>query len=88
MCSTTLCCYTHMDVFIRLMNRLLLQFEPVTSKRAIDALVYALTIELYAQHRISSTMPAYNIIEFESESDCSFAYLKLSGSSRYTIKTI
>lgn len=84
----TLCCYTCVDVFVRFMNRLLLQFEPVTSKRAIDALVYALTIELYTQHRISSTMPAYNVIEFESERECSFAYLKLSGSSRYSIKTI
>ena len=70
------------------MQRLLLQFEPVTSKRAIDALVYALTIELYTQHRIHCTMPAYNVIEFESESACSFAYLKLSGNSRYTLKTI
>ena len=77
-----------MDVLPRFMNRLLLQFEPVTSKRAIDALVYALTIELYAQHRIATSMPAYNIIEFESERECSFAYLKLSGNSRYTIKTI
>ena len=70
------------------MQRLLLQFEPVTSKRAIDALVYALTIELYAQHRIATTMPAYNVIEFESERACQFAYLKLCGSSRYSIKTI
>lgn len=70
------------------MNRLLLQFEPVTSKRAIDALVYALSIELYTQHRISTTMPSYNVLEFESASDCSFAYLKLSGNSRYSIKTI
>jgi hypothetical protein len=70
------------------MHRLILQFDPVTSKRAIDALVYALAIELYTQHRISTSMPAYNVLEFESESDCSFAYLKLSGNSRYTIKTI
>jgi len=77
-----------MDVFIRFMTKLLLQFEPVTSKRAIDALVYALTIELYTQHRISTSMPAYNVIEFESERECQFAYLKLSGNARYTIKTI
>ena len=77
-----------MDVFVRFMNRLLLQFEPVTSKRAIDALVYALSIELYTQHRISTTMPSYNVLEFESASDCSFAYLKLSGNARYSIKTI
>jgi len=70
------------------MQRLLLQFEPVTSKRAIDALVYALTIELYTQHRIATTMPAYNIIQFESTEACAFAYLKLSGNSRYTLKTI
>lgn len=67
------------------MYQLLLQFEPVTSKRAIDALVYALSIELYSQLRISTTMPAYNILEFESAQHCTLAQLKLSGSSRYTL---
>ena len=67
------------------MYKLLLQFEPVTSKRAIDALVYALSIELYTQLRISTTMPAYNVLEFESEQHCTLAQLKLSGSSRYAL---
>ena len=67
------------------MYKLLLQFEPVTSKRAIDALVYALSIELYTQLRISTTQPAYNILEFESERHCTLAQLKLSDSSRYTL---
>ena len=67
------------------MYKLLLQFEPVTSKRAIDALVYALSIELYTQLRISTTQPAYNVLEFESERHCTLAQLKLSDSSRYTL---
>jgi len=35
--------------------------------------------------RISTTMPAYNVLEFESEQHCTLAQLKLSGSSRYTL---
>lgn len=67
------------------MYKLLLQFDPVTNKNAIDALVYALSIELYTQLRIHTTQPAYNILEFESEQHCVLAQLKLSDSSRYTV---
>ena len=67
------------------MYQLLLQFEPVTSKRAIDALVYALSIELYTQLGISTSQPAYNILEFESAAHCTLAQLKLAGNSRYTV---
>lgn len=68
-----------------MLNRLVLQFDPVTDKRAIDALVYALSIELFIDHGIETTMPAYNILEFESDQHCTFAQLKLSANSRYTV---
>ena len=67
------------------MYKLLLQFDPVTNKTAIDALVYALSIELYTQLGISTTQPAYNILEFESAAHCTLAQLKLCDSSRYTL---
>ena len=70
------------------MHKLLLQFEPVTNKRAIDALVYSLSIELYTQLRISTTQPAYNVLEFESAQHCMLAQLKLCSSSRFTVKVI
>lgn len=67
------------------MYKLLLEFNPVTNTQAIDALVYALSIELFLQLRIESTQPTYNVLEFESAAHCTLAQLKLSGNSRYTV---
>mgnify|MGYP001176431798 CR=1 FL=1 len=67
------------------MHKLLLQFEPVTNKQAIDALVHALVIELFVDSKIEASHSAYNILEFESAAHCTLAQLKLAGNSRYTV---
>lgn len=67
------------------MRTLLLDFTPVTNTQAIDALVYALSIELFVQARIECTQPSHNRLEFESDRDCTLAQLILSGNSRYTV---
>ena len=67
------------------MRTLLLDFTPVTNTQAIDALVYALSIELFVHNRIECTQPSYDRLEFESDRDCTIAQLILSGNSRYTV---
>ena len=67
------------------MYTLLLDFTPVTNTQAIDALVYALSIELYVHNGLESYQPSYNVLEFASDKDCTFAQLILSGNSRYTV---
>ena len=70
------------------MHRLKLQFRPVTNQQAIDALVFALSIELFVQLRIECTQPEYDQLEFESAAHCVLAQLMLSGNSRYTVTVL
>jgi len=70
------------------MHTLQLDFTPVTNTQAIDALVYALSIELFVHNHIESYQPSYNLLEFESDQLCTFAQLILSGNSRYTVTRI
>ena len=67
------------------MHKIQLQFKPVTNIQAIDALVFALSIELFVQLGIECTQPEYDQLEFESARHCMLAQLTLCGSSRYTI---
>ena len=67
------------------MHTLLLDFTPVTNTQAIDALVYALSIELFVQVGLESYQSSYDRLEFESDRDCTLAQLILSGNSRYTV---
>ena len=67
------------------MYTLQLEFNTITNYTAIDALVFALSIDLYTQLHIECTQPEYDCLEFESEAHCVLAQLKLSGSSRYTL---
>ena len=67
------------------MHTLLLDFTPVTNTQAIDALVYALSIDLFVLNRIECTQPSHDVLEFESDRDCTIAQLILSGNSRYTV---
>ena len=70
------------------MHKLQLEFNTITNYQAIDALVFALSIELFVQLRIESTQPEYDILEFESARHCMLAQLTLCGNSRYTIKVL
>ena len=70
------------------MYKLLLQFEPVTSKRAIDALVYALSIELYTQHHIDSYQSSATELMFDTSRACVFASIALSSNPLYTVEIV
>ena len=63
-------------------------FTTVTNTQAIDALVYALSVMLYVNHRIECTQPQDDLLEFESSKDCVFAQLVLSSDSRYTVTVV
>ena len=70
------------------MYTLLLDFTPVTNTQAIDALVYALSIELFVQVGLESYQSSYDRLEFDSDRDCTLAQLILSGNSRYTVARV
>jgi len=63
-------------------------FTTITNTQAIDALVYALSVMLFVNHKIESTQPADDLLEFESSKDCTFAQLALSSDSRYTVTVL
>ena len=63
-------------------------FHTITNSAAVDALVYALSIELFLKYRIECVQPADNVLEFTSARDCTFAQLALSNDSRFTLGTI
>ena len=63
-------------------------FTTITNTQAIDALVYALSVMLYVNHRIECTQPRDDCLEFESSKDCVFAQLVLSSDSRYTVTVV
>jgi hypothetical protein len=68
------------------MYTLTLEFNPVTNTQAVDALVFALSIHLWLDHKIESAQPEYNVLEFTSAAHCTLAQLVLSGDSRYTVR--
>ena len=63
-------------------------FSTITNTQAIDALVYALSVMLYVNHRIECSQPRDDLLEFESSKDCVFAQLVLSHDSRYTVELL
>ena len=63
-------------------------FETISTPQAVNALVFALSIELLVQLRIHCVQPCDNRLEFENHRDCLLAQLTLCDSSRYTVKVI
>ena len=60
-------------------------FDTITNLQAIDALVYALSIELWLNHRIECAQPSASCLVFDSARDCTFAQLALSSDTRFTL---
>jgi hypothetical protein len=79
----TLCKYCMATVYTLRFN-----FTTITNTQAIDALVYALSVMLFVNHKIESTQPRDDSLEFESSKDCLFAQLVLSSDSRYTMELL
>jgi len=60
-------------------------FNTVTNTQAVDALVYALCIQLFTKHRILCDQPSYNSLVFASGQHCTFAQLALCTDTRFTV---
>ena len=60
-------------------------FHTITNSVAIDALVYALSIELYINNGIECDQPTEDSLVFASDSHCTFAQLALCSDTRYTL---
>ena len=60
-------------------------FNTVTNAQAVDALVFALSIDLLQQHKIDCAQPACNLLLFNTSAQCMLAQLALSGDSRFSI---
>jgi len=67
------------------LHTLKFNFDTVTNTQAIDALVHALSIDLYIKHHIECAHPSADQLVFASERDCTFAQLALSGDTRFTL---
>ena len=74
-----------MDTIDTQAHTLQFNFHTVTNQQAIDALVHALTIDLFINNKIECTQPCADRLEFESDSHCTLAQLALSNDSRYTL---
>ena len=70
------------------MHTLEFNFHTITNHQAIDALVFALSIDLLVHNKIESTQPNYNTLEFESEAYCMLAQLTLSCDSRFIVNVV
>ena len=60
-------------------------FHTITNSVAIDALVYALSIELWLNHHIESIQPTEDSLVFESDLHCTVAQLALSSDTRFSL---
>lgn len=74
-----------MDSIDAVAHTLKFNFHTITNSAAIDALVYALSIELFVKHHIECAQPADDLLEFTSDAHCTFAQLALSNDSRFTL---
>jgi hypothetical protein len=83
-CSTTVCTTVKYCMDTQL-HTLKFNFHTVTNNAAVDALVHALSIDLYIKHRIECTHPSAELLVFASETNCTFAQLALSGDTRFTL---
>jgi len=77
-----------MDPIDAVAHTLKFNFHTITNAVAIDALVYALSIELWLKHRIESIQPSQDSLVFDSDAHCTFAQLALSDDTRFTVRRL
>ena len=70
------------------MHTLEFNFHTITNQTAIDALVYARSIDLLVQCGIESYQPCANQLQFESLAQCTLASLALCDADTYTIEKL
>ena len=83
--SIELLSYTVLNTCMHNINTLEFTFGTITNPQAIDALVFALSIELFLNNRIESTQPSANQLVFDTDAHCTFAQLALCSDTRYTL---
>ena len=83
-CSTTVCTTVKYCMDTQL-HTLKFNFHTITNNQAVDALVHALSIDLYIKHGIECLHPSAESLVFESETNCTFAQLALSSDTRFTL---
>jgi hypothetical protein len=74
-----------MDSIDACAHTLQFNFHTVTNAQAIDALVYALSIELWLKHKIECSQPSADLLVFTSAAHCTLAQLTLCADTRYTV---
>ena len=74
-----------MDSIDRVAHTLKFNFHTITNSVAVDALVYALSIELFLKYHIESIQPTADSLVFDSARLCTFAQLALCSDTRYTL---
>ena len=74
-----------MNTIDTIAHTLKFNFHTVTNNAAVDALVHALSIDLYIKHGIECSHPSAECLVFDSERDCTFAQLALSSDTRFTL---
>ena len=74
-----------MNTIDTIAHTLKFNFHTVTNNAAVDALVHALSIDLYIKHGIECSHPSAECLVFESESNCTFAQLALCEDTRFTL---
>ena len=70
------------------MHTIEFNFRTITDTVAVDALVFALSIDLWLNNHIESSQCAYNCLLFESERHCLLAQLILSNDSRFCLTVV
>lgn len=66
-------------------HTLTFNFHTITNRQAIDALVYALSIELWIQHGIHSSQSTAECLVFASATHCTLAQLAVGNDPRFSI---
>jgi hypothetical protein len=89
-CSVTACAKVAivkyvMNTILTHAHTLQFNFHTVTNQQAIDALVHALSIELFINNRIECSQPTADRLEFSTDAHCMLAQLALSNDSRFSL---
>ena len=74
-----------MNTIDTLEHTLKFNFHTVTNTAAVDALVHALSIDLYIEHGIECAHPSAELLVFSSAAHCTFAQLALCEDTRFTL---
>jgi len=78
-------CMNTIDTIDTQAHALQFNFDTITNHQAIDALVHALTIDLFINNRIECTQPCADRLVFASARDCVFAQLVLCSDTRFVV---